>query len=109
MWGDGERVYYQGELERLDYGEGIAFTYRFVGFGFDEPTRVEVDLLPRGETVLVSLRHDCRSAPRTARIIGPVGWQKALSRLKTLLETGRSMPWPEDGPKDDDEVEGPGI
>ena len=45
--------------------------------------------------VLVSIRHDCTEAPKTCDIIGSVGWLKSRSRLKTLLETGHVMPWPE--------------
>lgn len=95
VWGNEERVFYRGTLKRIKKGEGLTHTFQFVGFGFEEPpTPVEIDVLERGETVLVSIRHDCRSAPKTCDIISPVGWLKSLSRLKTLLETGRVMPWP---------------
>jgi len=94
---NGVRTVYEGEVLRVDEGTGLAYTFRFVGFGFDEPaSHVRVDVLPRGETVFVSIRHDCTGAPRTAAMIGPVGWTKSLARLKTLLETGRPMPWPKD-------------
>ena len=94
-WGEGERTYYAGRLTHIQYGQGLGHTFRFEGFGFDEPaSQVDIEIRPSGETVLVSLRHDCRNAPRTAELISPVGWTKSLSRLKTLLETGRAMPWP---------------
>ena len=103
VWGDEERVFYRGVLERIEKGRGLAHTFQFVGFGFEEPpTTVEIEILERGPTVLVSIRHDTAGAPRTRGIITEVGWLKSLSRLKTLLETGRPMPWPEepagDGP-----------
>ncbi len=97
VWGNEERVLYRGALERIEKGVGLTHTFQFVGFGFEEPpTSVEIDIFERGETVLVAIRHDCTEAPKTCEIISPVGWLKSLSRLKTLLETGRAMPWPED-------------
>ena len=95
IWADGERVVYRGRLLRVEKGFGISWEFRFIGFGFEEPmTPVDVEILERGATVLVSLRHDVTGAPRTSEIISPTGWAKPLSRLKTLLETERPMPWP---------------
>ena len=97
VWGHEERIFYRGTRKRIEKGEGLTQAFHFVGFGFEEPpTPVEIDILERGETVLVSIRHDCTEAPKTCDIISSVGWLKSLSRLKTLLETGRVMPWPED-------------
>ncbi len=97
VWGNEERVFYRGTLERIEKGVGLAHTFQFVGFGFEEPpTFVEIDILERGEAVLVAIRHECTEAPKTCEIISPVGWLKSLSRLKTFLEMGRVMPWPED-------------
>ncbi|MEM7308372.1 MAG: SRPBCC domain-containing protein [Planctomycetota bacterium] len=97
VWAEGERVIYEGRMLRARHGEGIAWEFRFVGFGFDEPmTTAAFEVLGRGPTVLVSVRHDVTAAPETAAMISEVGWAKPLSRLKTLLETGRPMPWPEE-------------
>ncbi len=97
VWGTPERELYRGRLTRYEPGRGLGFTFRFVGFDFDErETPVEVTLVRRGPTVLVRLRHDVTGAPRTKEVITDLGWQKSLSRLKTLLETGRPMAWPEE-------------
>ena len=79
-------------------GRSRAFAHVSVrGFGFDEPpTRVGIDLIPQGPVTLVEVCHDCTDAPQTRTIVSPVGWLKSLSRLKTWLETGTPMPWPED-------------
>jgi len=96
-WGTTERVVYRGSVLTIEPGAGVTHTFQFVGFGFEEPpTPVRIDVVERGETVLVAIHHDCTGAPRTYDMITPVGWQKSLSRLKTLLETGRAMPWPEE-------------
>lgn len=95
VWGNDERIFYQGELVRLEKGKGLAHTFQFVGFGFDEPpTLVEIDIVQHGPVVLVTVRHETAGAPRTRDMITEVGWLKSLSRLKTLLEAGRTMPWP---------------
>lgn len=95
IWGDEQRLFYRGRLLSMKKGRGLTHSFRFVGFGFDEPdTRVDIGIERQGEVVLVTVRHDCRNAPKTAAMITPIGWQKSLSRLKTLLETGRAMPWP---------------
>ena len=96
VWGWPERVTYEGEVLWIERGRGVAHTFDFVGFGFDDepPTPVEILIEDARPTVLVTLRHDCAGAPRTYEMISDVGWQKSISRLKTLLETGRPMPWP---------------
>ena len=95
VWATEERVIYRGRMVQAEKGRGISWEFRFEGFGFEEPmTRVDFDIVERGPTVLVSVRHDVSTAPQTSDIISPVGWTKPLSRLKTLLETGTAMPWP---------------
>ena len=94
-WGADGTVHYEGTLLRLERGAGVTHTFQFQGFGFEEPpSPVVVDIREAGETVLVSLTHDCGEAPETYAMVSPVGWTKALSRLKSLLETGTPMPWP---------------
>lgn len=97
IWGDASRVVYRGVLEEIQPGQGLAHSFQFVGFGFEEPpTRVAIDITQEGPVTLVQLCHDCTDAPQTQRIVGSVGWLKSLSRLKTWLETGTPMPWPVD-------------
>jgi hypothetical protein len=48
-----------------------------------------------GEVVWVEVRHLFEEeAPETQAIVTD-GWTLVLARLKTLLETGKPMPWPE--------------
>ena len=96
-WADDERVYYRGTVESLEPGRGLRHTFRFAMFDFDEPpTPVDIEITAHGPTVLVRIRHDVTGAPLTRDVITDVGWQKSLSRLKTLLETGAAMPWPQE-------------
>lgn len=93
-WGNKEHVLYQGKLLSIESGKGFAHTFAFQGFGFDEATEVHFEVLEQGPVVLVSVRHDCADGPRSYDMLGALGWTKSLCRLKTLLETGTAMPWP---------------
>ena len=96
LWGTPDCPVYEGKLARLEKGEGLAFSLRFVGFDFDEPaTPIAIYARDRGSAVLVEVFHDARRAPQSSSIIGRVGWPKLLARLKTLLETGQEMEWPD--------------
>ncbi len=95
VWGRDDTIVYVGEILALEPGSRLSHTFSFQGFGFDETSTVDVTIEPHGEVVFVDIRHDVARAPRTAEIIGEVGWIKALARLKTWLETGREMPWPD--------------
>ncbi len=95
-WGGEKGAVYSGKLLAIKKGEGLSHTFAFQGFGFEETSKVSYDVVACGPVVLIHLRHDCTGAPNTGKIIGPLGWTKSLSRLKTLLESGEAMPWPVD-------------
>lgn len=95
-WGASEAdPVYSGVLRTFEPGRGFSHT---MAFGFVSPAEdslVHWDVAPQGPVVWVRVRHDCAEAPQTRAIISEVGWVKSLARLKTLLETGTAMPWPE--------------
>jgi uncharacterized protein YndB with AHSA1/START domain len=99
-WGPPGRVMMRGVLHSLDKGRGFAHSFRFRGLGFDDEPESEVswDVVQQGPVVLVRVRHTAKDAPETMAMIGELGWAKCLNRLKTLLETGKAMPWPADEP-----------
>ena len=59
-----------------------------------ELSRVTYLIEPRGPVCKLTVLHDLAEAPLTAKHVGKDGWQLVLSSLKTLLETGESMPVP---------------
>lgn len=59
-----------------------------------EISRVTWTLEPKGELTKVTVTHNCENAPNTANSVGSNGWSLVLSGLKTLLETGKAMPFP---------------
>jgi uncharacterized protein YndB with AHSA1/START domain len=59
-----------------------------------ELSKVTYLIEPRGAVCKLTVLHDLAEAPQTAKHVGKDGWQLVLSSLKTLMETGESMPAP---------------
>lgn len=101
-WDEGDRVAWglpqapviEGHL--LTWQPAATFSYTFRFTRFDEPeswVRWQVQLL--GEVVYVEVAHHFPQEALETQAIVTDGWTTVLSRLKTLLETGHAMPWPE--------------
>jgi uncharacterized protein YndB with AHSA1/START domain len=58
-------------------------------------SKVTFDLEPHGETVKLTVVHDGFDPGSTVRDMVQEGWPALLSSLKTLLETGDTLPDPE--------------
>ena len=65
--------------------------YTFAMGGSEKESRVTVELVPETEATKVSVTHDgfAPDDPMYAAILD--GWPRILSRLKTLLETGKTF------------------
>ena len=94
-FGTEEGVLFHGVLTRFEPGHGLGFTFQFTFLESDEQSQVDIEVVEDGEVTRIVVVHDCTSAPETASVITEFGWVKDLARLKTLLETGTPMPWPE--------------
>ncbi|MDQ4075707.1 MAG: SRPBCC domain-containing protein [Chloroflexota bacterium] len=101
-WEPGERVAWGRDGALIIEGRvaswqpATSFAHTFELTRLDEPTSfVEWQVLPQGEVVWVEVKHHFPDeAPETQAIVTD-GWTVVLARLKTLLETGEPMPWPE--------------
>jgi uncharacterized protein YndB with AHSA1/START domain len=84
----------EGKLRTWQPATYLSYSFEFTRL--DEPTSiVEWEVLPQGEVVWVEVRHTFPDdAPETQAIVTD-GWTLVLARLKTLLESGESLPWPE--------------
>jgi len=60
-----------------------------------ESSRVTYLIEKRGDVCKLAVTHELADAPKTAKHVSKDGWTLVLSGLKTLLETGESMPMPE--------------
>jgi uncharacterized protein YndB with AHSA1/START domain len=87
---DGKRsVYVRGEVLRAEPPRFLQYTFA-IGAS-DKVSRVTIELIPETEATRVSVLHD-RWAEDDAAYAGSAdGWPRILSRLKTLIETGKTF------------------
>ncbi|AZN39599.1 SRPBCC family protein [Paenibacillus albus] len=106
-WNEGSQVTYSRGGEVTDYGtimkcepnRLLSFTWNYVAdkSGRAEPSRVTFQLVPMKGAVKLTLKHENLNpsdiVDRDDTFEGlNNGWPAILSNLKTLLETGRTLP-----------------
>jgi uncharacterized protein YndB with AHSA1/START domain len=106
-WQEGSSVTYSRNGQITDYGKILkcepmkllSFTWNYVGDKTprEQPTRVTFELQPMDSTVKLTLKHeglletDFVDDNNTFEGFNN-GWPAVLSNLKSLLETGRTLP-----------------
>ena len=87
---DGKRTrYVTGEVLKVEAPRLLDYK-----FGMGDGTvmsRVKVELAPEAETVKVLVTNDPWAEDDAAYVQNAEGWPRILSRLKTLLETGKTF------------------
>jgi len=87
---DGKRVaYVRGKILRAEAPR--LFQYTFSQGGSDKASRATVELVPETEATKVTVTHDEWADDDTAYASTADGWPRVLSRLKTLIETGKTF------------------
>jgi uncharacterized protein YndB with AHSA1/START domain len=87
---DGQRVtYVRGEVLQADPPKLLQYTFAFG----DSPkiSRVTLELTPETEATKVSVTHDQWAEGNEGYASSADGWPRILSRLKTLIETGKTF------------------
>jgi uncharacterized protein YndB with AHSA1/START domain/DNA-binding transcriptional ArsR family regulator len=82
-----------GEIVEVEPMRRLVHTFSFPS-NADPHTRVTWELEPMGEIVKVTLVHDDFTAETETYNGVKEGWLPIISGLKTLLETGKPMPFP---------------
>jgi uncharacterized protein YndB with AHSA1/START domain len=87
----------EGKVVESDAPRRLVVTWRVL---YDaelsgELSRVTYLIEKRGDVCKLGVTHELSDAPKTAKHVSKDGWTLVLSGLKTLLETGESMPMPE--------------
>ena len=62
---------------------------------YEPPTRVAYELFPMGDMCLLTLTHDGFNGRNQTYNDLSDAWDTMLSALKTVVETGRRLPWPQ--------------
>ncbi|MBV9343110.1 MAG: SRPBCC domain-containing protein [Acidobacteria bacterium] len=87
---DGKPVnYVRGKVLRFEPHK--IFQYTFLMGQNDKPSRVTVELEPETEATKVTVTHDEWAENDPTYVLSSDGWPRILSRLKTLLETGKTF------------------
>ena len=87
---DGKPVaYVQGKLLRVEPPK--LFSYTFAMGQNDKMSRVTVELVPETEATQVKVTHDEWAEGDSTYAACADGWPRILSRLKTLIETGKTF------------------
>ena len=87
---DGKRVtYVRGEVLQSEPPRLLQYTFALGSS--DTISRVTIELVPETEATRVSVLHDQWAEDDAAYISCADGWPRILSRLKTLIETGKTF------------------
>jgi uncharacterized protein YndB with AHSA1/START domain len=87
---DGKPVkYVHGEV--LEYDPPKTLQYTFAMGQSDKTSRVTLELVPETEATKVTVMHDQWAEADSAYAATTDGWPRILSRLKTLIETGKTF------------------
>jgi uncharacterized protein YndB with AHSA1/START domain len=87
---EGKRVkYVHGKVLRFDPPKILQYTFEMGQSG--KASRVSVELVPETEATKVTVTHDQWAEDDSGYAASADGWPRILSRLKTLIETGKTF------------------
>jgi uncharacterized protein YndB with AHSA1/START domain len=87
---DGKRsIYVRGEVLQSEPPKLLQYTFALGSS--NKVSRVMIALVPESEATRVSVTHDQWAEDDTAYASCADGWPRILSRLKTLIETGKTF------------------
>jgi uncharacterized protein YndB with AHSA1/START domain len=87
---DGKRsIYVRGEVLQSEPPKLLQYTFALGSS--DKVSRVMIELVQESEATRVSVTHDQWAEDDTAYASCADGWPRILSRLKTLIETGKTF------------------
>jgi uncharacterized protein YndB with AHSA1/START domain len=81
--------YVQGEVLRFDPPKVFQYTFAMNPNG--KPSRATIELVPETDATKVTVTHDDWADDDPTYAACADGWPRILSRLKTLLETGKTF------------------
>lgn len=87
---DGKRIpYVGGKVLKSEPPKLLQYTFSMGASG--KFSRVTIELVPETEATKVSVTHDQWAADDSGYAPSADGWPRILSRLKTLIETGKTF------------------
>ena len=95
-YGEGDPPPISCQILEIHVEQKLVHTFTFSHQQDDPPSRVIYELKPMGEMCELHLTHDQFGGETATYHDVCGGWPVILSALKTLLETGKTLPWPKD-------------
>ncbi len=93
--GGDKRVAVRGEIIEIDPPRRLAYTFAFTAMD-DPQTTVRYEMEPVGDMVKMTVVHEGFESRNETWSATQEGWPPILSGLKTLLETGQPLLFPEE-------------
>lgn len=90
----GRQTIITGKILEVDPPRRLVHSFAFTGMS-DEPTRVTYEVEPMGELVKLTLTHEGFDGETETYKAVRGGWTPIMDGLKTYLETGRPLQFPE--------------
>lgn len=98
----GGEIYYGSEKHKMISGvvkeaipnEKLVHTFKFAHRSKEPSSTVSYAIHEMGEMCALTLKHDGFVSKEGTYQDITFGWETILSSLKTLLETGKTLPWP---------------
>lgn len=91
----GWQIVIDGVAEEVQEGRKLVHTFQFQFEPLEEPSRVTYELLRYGDQMCcLDLTHEGLDPEGETIRNASNNWDTILSSLKTLVETGKPLPWP---------------
>ena len=99
FYGSNGRRFIDAFILELEPGERLVHSFSMLLYlhedaAYEPPTRVTYELFPLDKMCLLELKHDGFTAANQFFQDVCEAWETVLSGLKTVVETGQTMPWP---------------
>ena len=94
IYGPRDQPMIEGKILEYTQGSKLVHTFKFAHRPSEPASRVSYEIEPMGDMSALILRHDQFPAENATFNDVRGGWDVILSSLKTLLETGKPLPWP---------------
>lgn len=89
---DGKPIaYVRGKVLQVDAPRLLQYTFAMGPNPNPKPSRATIELVPESEATQVTVTHDEWADDDPAYAACADGWPRILSRLKTLIETGKTF------------------
>ncbi len=94
FYGVGDQKFIHGQVTAFESGKLLKHSFRFDHEAVEAETQVTYEIEAIGEVSALHLTHEGFGAETQTYHDISGGWPVILSNLKTILETGKPLPWP---------------